>query len=1442
MLRSWWRQALVIFLFLLIASCSGGGCSSGCSSCGIAPIAGGFDPTQTIPNSASVRVTKSGLEFLGTNVPNLASTLLGRSSTGNSGVIDFNIPSAGPVSLAGQNLYICQNPDSSASPEQCVAEINIGGAQLTINAVTPDAITLSGTIPVRIQDIVVTGSVIILGNIRIDLGVGSNLSCNTSTGGVSANAGFTPFPLTVTLPLVAETIPPRIGYTKIDAANATANITITSSDIVACSDDTGVLGDIVNGLLGALTGTIASSVGSQINGVVINEIQTQLCTKANAALNPPCPNGTEPAGDGGAPLLPDGGVPSTEPNCVYDTQPTSCLPTELGLEGNINLGSLLSSISPGTTGAVNFVIAANGNMIAAPNAAADSNGNTPNGITLGMLGGANAAPPSDCIPPAANPAPTGLTIPTIMYGDSVTGYGGSADGGADGGGPDLGIAVNGAFLNYFLGSAYNSGMLCLGVTTEKFQQLNTGLVSLIIPSLKTLTFEEKGAAIAVTTRPQNPPVVTLGGGTNVNTDPLLSVALKSFILDFYVWSEDRYVRAFSFTGDLTIPVNIQSTSAGIQPVLGTLVIANPAVTNNVLITDDAATVAMSLSGVLGSIVGQLVGSGIGPINLAGALSSLGLTFTIPPGGIQTINETSDAGLSEAYLGLFGNFGLPGSAIPQIDTQAKLVGKTVHADAMKLGTMTPELAPSISVHFSSPADDGKTPIEYSWQLDQGTFSAWSRAEDVTIRDPMLWMQAKHTLQVVARVAGVVESQDPTPAIVPFSIDVLPPTVQAQKQDTGAWALSAWDVVSPQSALVARLRGTDANGKVGEWTEWQPLSSLVADSSFASVDLQVRDEEGNVGGVTPELIRGGPDPTLPASGGCSSGCTAAPSSNASGPALALGIAGVLGLAARRRRRNGALLALGSVVSFAATNQGCSCGGPGTTTGTEPTGDASTPPAMDGGQTIMPTPDGAPPPKLCGPGCNQQCDPALPQGLVGAYTSIAEASDGTIWVAGYNDAAFNSNTMADTLYGDLVVGKYNTTTSEVDWTTVDGLPPPLGEDVCPPADPTGWRGGIEDSGPDVGLWTSIVLDANGHPMVSYYDSTHQALKFAYSPDGTTWSNYAVFQTAAIDAGRYSKIVLINGNPVIAYLDIETGTNGYSRTKVSLAHATVANPTSASDWTIEDALVDETSPCRPQDCTSGQACVTSTMVCTAESSGCDAGCSSGQACVNVSNVPTCEAIAQVSDIHPYPDAVGDYINISAVQNGIGLLVYDRIHGNLLGLTNASGSWQVTILDGETGSRANGTAVDTGDDGVGASLFVATNGDWHVSYVDGITETLKYLYVPGGTLSNSLTPQIVDDGSKVDGAAFADGIHIVGDDSNVRQNADGSVTITYMDATAGTLRLATGASSPGAWTLHAVSQPNRFAGFFPHFVPGNSTVENWWRWADQTTTAISGNVAFVTP
>jgi hypothetical protein len=1025
-------------------------------------------------------------------------------------------------------------------------------------------------------------------------------------------------------------------------------------------------------------------------------------------------------------------------------------------------------------------------------------------------------------------------VPDVMTGDLVPNF----DAGAP---PDLGVAIDGQFLNYAFGSLYNSGVLCLGITTDSYQELNTGLVSFLIPSMKYLTQEQKGAALAITTRPQLAPIVTIGGGTDVNSDPLLSILLKSFALDFYVWSEDRYVRAFTYTADLTIPVNITSSSAGILPAIGTLGIANANVTNNVLITDSPGNVSNALTSIIGSLVGQLLGSGFSPINLSNALSSVGLGMTIPPGGIQRLQQGT-----ENYLALFADLSLASGAIQHpLDTRASLTKLTVHPEAMSLTTVEPSTAPTLTAHFDATDD---VAAEFAWKIDQGTWSEWTTSRDVTIKDPMLYMQAKHTLQVKARAVSQAMTEDATPAQVPFIVDVLPPIVTVN--ETSSWfAIDAQDVVSPTSALVARTRGTDQNGQAGEWTDWTPVANAQVAPNLSAIEVEVRDENGNVGRISKDLVRGRGDPTLPVTGGCSQGCTAASQSGGGWAAIALGMAGIAALFARRKgsRAASAALAAGSLMAVASSSQGCSCGSSG---GSDNGGGGNTLP--DGGPALEP--DGAPigtnedgggnnNGNNCSVGCNQPCGPALSQGLIGAYTSIAKATDGTLWVSGYNDAVNDPNAGVTALYGDLVVGKYDPTKSAVGWVTVDGLPPAPPNGTCPPNDPSGWRGGVTDSGPDVGLWTSLQLDANDHPMVAYYDVTHQALKFASSTDGVKWTTHVIYSNTGSDVGRYAKMIVSNGKPVIAFLIIDTGTNGYSKTRVTVAHGNVAVPAQGSDWTLEDALVDPNSPCRAQDCTSTQACVLSTGQCTALASDCDAACGTGQSCVAMTTGSACTKVASSTQITDYPNAIGDYVSLAATSSGLGMLVYDRIHGNLLGLAKgASGSWSQAILDGETGSRANGTAVDTGDDGVGADLYVAANGDWHASYVDGITETLKYLYIPSGTLTGTFTPQVVDDGSKVDGKAFADGIHLVGDDSQVTAHTDGSVTIVYQDATAGTLRVATGAQTPGAWTLHAATQPNEFAGFFPHVIPSDTKVANWWRWADQTSGAISGNVAVVTP
>ncbi len=295
-----------------------------------------------------------------------------------------------------------------------------------------------------------------------------------------------------------------------------------------------------------------------------------------------------------------------------------------------------------------------------------------------------------------------------------------------------------------------------------------------------------------------------------------------------------------------------------------------------------------------------------------------------------------------------------------------------------------------------------------------------------------------------------------------------------------------------------------------------------------------------------------------------------------------------------------------------------------------------------------------------------------------------------------------------------------------------------------------------------------------------------------------------------------------------------------MTLAKGLTEVPTLPSHWAFEDVAIDEDSPCRAQLCPGAEVCVKSTGACQNAATGCTPACANGTACVDLGAGPACTAVLGKDDLGTYPDAYGAYISLATAPSGPGLVVYDRIHGNLVKLEKSGGAWQSTILDGETGLRGDGSAVDTGDVGIGASLFIGDGGDWHVTYVNGIDETLRYVSVIGGKVGK---PEVVDDGNGVTGR-FDDGHHVVGDDSYVTVDGSGNVTVFYQDATAGTLREAIG--NPGgsghAWGRKIVPQPGKFAGYFPHPIPGEGRVANFWRSVDKSTKDELGDVSIVAP
>jgi hypothetical protein len=389
------------------------------------------------------------------------------------------------------------------------------------------------------------------------------------------------------------------------------------------------------------------------------------------------------------------------------------------------------------------------------------------------------------------------------------------------------------------------------------------------------------------------------------------------------------------------------------------------------------------------------------------------------------------------------------------------------------------------------------------------------------------------------------------------------------------------------------------------------------------------------------------------------------------------------------------------------------------------------------------------------------------------MSASDDGSAVISGYSPGDAPARR-----YGDLVIGTLPAG-GTVQWEIVDGAPSdPITND------PDGYRGGVSAPGPDVGRWTSIA-ESGGTYFVSYYDRDMGALKLATGTTGS-WAVTTVDDTG--DSGRYSSIAInAAGNPVIAYLQIVVGDPGTGEivSSVRVAVSDLPTPAGPPDW-VATTIASGTMLCRPAFCGAGEMC-TEAGLCVTDSGDCAGACSSGDVCVGGS----CEAALPAMYVEDMPPALGMYNSLVTTATGMALVYYDRSTGNIFGSANDGTSWAAPFLiDG----YATGT-LGVGDSGLAASLAVDAAGVWHVSYVDGAEENLKYARVEGGTV----TVEVVDDGSTDGTDPNPDGRHIVGDDSSIVVTDGGEIRIAYQDATsrrAMFARRAGGGGGPWAITI----------------------------------------------
>jgi MYXO-CTERM domain-containing protein len=1337
-----WREVRVylrsVFLLTTVAAC---GNSSGCSGCDADSTP--FPDKDKIQSAVQIRLTSDGIGFLEENLEPLISEAVPDG-------LNICLPGAGGSAI-GVDYGYCQDEICDTGERGCQLTIGIGPIDLEAIPVH----LADGTLDDRNAKLRASLTFSEL-HARIDVAATPVVDCTLSIDAPG-------FPVTVDLDLTTPDPTRYLSFTLSDAQYSLAELNLRLEaggggfldplcTIIDGALNFPFIGDLIYDLIQGFTDDL-------LLDLIAGFIEDFTCATCEDVGD--CPVEENPSCDGGRCMLDNG----------------TCIPAPLGLEGMVDVGEMLSGVSPGLSAPLQY-LANPGSYVQVEN----------DGLSLGLIAGA-VSEKNRCVPRRAQPVNEEPPRAEIFRGNV----------GPNGQGYEVGIGISDTIVEHALWAAYNGGALCLAISGDTVEQISTSTLGIAVPGLRRIA---RGPALmALTLAPQEVPTVIFGENTTrvdedgnyALDDPLMTIGMQDLWIDFHIFMEGRWTRVFSLRADVVVPLGLAfAPDNGIIPVLGDLSAAlqNIETANGEILPDDLARLEMLLPALLGPLLNGATASLADPIALP---DIMGYQLNLQDGAITSVANNT-------MLGIFAAL----ERNPDVN-DGEGVGFSVDTAFEVIETHIPPTADFVEdgtgvwrrpfVQLAVDAWDGTTDdadMEYSVQVDDHSWSLFSPAVagEITVRSPAFGLQGKHTVRLRARRQDEYRSLDLTPAQTQVIIDSIAPTVSVAANNDGEIVVRTDDLVSDAPDIDLALRLDDGH--------WQPLAQarFEAPEGVDRVTVRATDEAGNsaelhIAAQELGLIGRLPvDPNAdPEAGGC--GCDVQRDST---PPAAFWLAMVALLGLRRRRRWGALAAAtllflgagcdddppakhegdGGMVDpcdQCADDEACrdgvcfkvSCSErPAVCDDFDCSGDRAAT-CVEGFCQCEPFCGGD-----CGEGefcCEQanacqavpdpcadtQCDagfvPAISQagtanaetcqleggacdcveaepldaGFIGRFSDFALVDQSTAWFSAYADD-----------YGDLVVGRY-TIAGGFEWHWVDGVPE--GDVVGSPSGP---RGGVEDEGPDVGQHTSIAVAPDGAVHVVYHDVDNDALKYARGEaDGAAMA----WHTSTIDteggAGRWATITLdAQGVPGVAYqvASLDNGEGPVSQVRFLLAKN--ASPAAAADWNPVFVLHQTALP--------------------------DADPETGS----------------------YPEGTGLHLSQTRDPDGMPVVAwYDRTGGAM---------WVSRFIDAgfaEPEMLAGwGHPEREGDMGANVDVAVDANNNLHLCYQDGLTDSLRYL-----------APELgldvwIDDGVRIDygGREYAN--HIVGDDCNMLLDGDGNPVIVYQDATGHDLLLSRGDLVGGGW------------------------------------------------
>lgn len=401
----------------------------------------------------------------------------------------------------------------------------------------------------------------------------------------------------------------------------------------------------------------------------------------------------------------------------------------------------------------------------------------------------------------------------------------------------LGASLAEDAVNQMLFGTYNSGALCLELSTDGVHQLTGGAFPMSAGLVDVLTggklrqYAPPDAPVIIALNPSQPPVVSYGAGTD--TEGHLIIVWPKTEVSFYVLMNERFARVFAVEADIDLQLTVFN-----EPGTGTLhigIIDGPNVggfveTYNELLPGVAFTEV--LEGLIGTLFDAALGDGLAfDFDIGPVLSdALGAPIFVRMLGIETI-PAGDPEFLNLYLQLS-------------DTDPNPV--FAHTAPVRIVGREPLALPSPEERSRALSDELRlqgveSHLEYFARVDFGAWRGPFRpdGDEVVIRDPKLRLVGHHRVVLRARDPRDINSLDPVGTETAVWVDPEAPRV-ALAVKGGQLVATGSDAAVAEDDLQWQWQLDD-----GEWSAPSSLTTRpIAELKAGRVAVRALDLAGNI----------------------------------------------------------------------------------------------------------------------------------------------------------------------------------------------------------------------------------------------------------------------------------------------------------------------------------------------------------------------------------------------------------------------------------------------------------------------------------------------------------------------------------------------------------------------------------------------------------------------